>query len=426
MPDASTLPRRQPSRAVSRAVSRAPAEPAAGPATEAASRPARPSRRALLLDGLLALGFLAAMLLERARAAGEIGERMPAAVVLGVVVAAALAVRRLAPLTGYLVGTAALSAEALFVQPGVVSPYANLVGLHALGLYATRGRARWGPPVVVVGMAAYFSGLAHTYPVIPVGVLGLWLAAWALGYGTARRQEEREGERRAARERALAEERARVARDVHDLLGHTLNLMLVQAGAARRLLDRDPDHTRELLHGLEDTGREALGELDRVLGLLRHTRPADPHPGGPTPGHPHPGGPAPGHPAPAGAEPGLADLPRLLARMEQAGIRVTTRLDPAALHVPSAVDRCAYRIVQEALTNTVKHARATAAEVTVDRDGRGLSILVSDDGRGAAAGYTPGRGLLGIAERVAPLAGRVEHGAGDRGGFRLHVVLPLP
>ncbi|MFD5083586.1 sensor histidine kinase [Kitasatospora sp. NPDC058406] len=356
-------------------------------------------------DAVLAGVFLIAMSVDRIEAADGLHTGLPLALALSAVAAGALAVRRTLPLAGYLVGSAALSAEALFVLPSAVSPYANLVGLYSIGLYATRRRAWFGPFAALLGMAAYFADLAHTYPVIPTGVLFLWLLGWAVGYGTARRVEERGAARLRLRQQVVAEERARLARELHDLVGHTLNVLLIQAGAARRLLDREPERTRELLSGMEHSGREALDDLDRVLGLLRR------------------GAEAPGGPA---LQPGLADLDRLTGRLEQAGLRVSVRVDRGADRVPRSLDVSAYRIVQEALTNTVKHARARTASVTVRCTGGSLDIEVSDDGRGSDAGYTPGRGLLGIAERVSMLGGSVEHERGEQGGFRLRAVLPIP
>jgi signal transduction histidine kinase len=358
----------------------------------------RPS--AAVLDVALAAAFLAAMVVERFVAGARIGDRMPAALALSVLIAGALAAHRRYPLAAYLAGTAALSAEALFIAPSQVSPYANLLGLYSLALRGTRARARLGPVIVLPGMVAYFSGFTHTYQVVPAAVLFIWLLTWAVGYGWARRQEAQEAARRLLRNRVVADERVRIARELHDLVGHTLNVLLVQAGAARRLLDRDPEQTRDLLGTMEHTGRQALEELDRVLGLLREDEP-DPRPG-------------------------LAQLASLTARMEQAGIRVTTRIDPAVGRVPRPLDVSAYRIVQEALTNTVKHGRAARAEVSVRCDGAVLDVEVRDDGVGAAGGYVPGRGLRGIAERVREFGGSVEHGAGERGGFRLRAVLPIP
>jgi signal transduction histidine kinase len=339
-----------------------------------------------VVDAVLAGVFLAAMIVERVAAAPRIGARMPLAIALSVIIAAALAERRRAPLTACIVSSVAMVMEARFVLVSAISPDASLIGLYSLGLYATRSRARLGPVIALVGVAAYFAPVAHPWLQDAAGALVLWLLAWALGYGSARRQEEREITRQLQRQRVIADERAHIARELHDLVGHTLNVMLVQAGAARRVLDRDPEQTRDLLSSLEHTGREAFEELDRVLGLLRRdSRTAT-------------SGPAPtGEPAP---RPGLADLSRLTARIGQAGIRVTVHVDPAACQLPQSIDVSAYRIVQEALTNTVKHARAGSADVTVRHRGRALDIEVSDDGRGAADGYAPGRGLLGINERV--------------------------
>ncbi|MFF1871577.1 sensor histidine kinase [Kitasatospora herbaricolor] len=410
----------------------AASRPARGPVSavrrlSAALRPAQPP--AAVVDGAAAVAFLAAMAAERLGAAGDIRVGPVPALALSVLLAGALALRRRAPLAAYLAGTAALSAEALFVLPSPLSPYANLVGLYSLGLYATRGRALLGPVVVLPGMAAYFAGLAHTYPAVPAGVLFVWLLAWAVGFATARRQEERERARLLLRRRVVVDERARIARELHDLVGHTLNVMLVQAGAARRVLARDPEQTRELLTGLEHTGREALDELDRVLGLLRRQGPPPDLKSGPGPGALPAPAPAPG----PGPQPGLVDLPRLIGRTEQAGLRVTVRLDPAAGELPRTVDRSAYRIVQEALTNTVKHGRAgtgtgpveVTVTVAVRPEARVLDLLVRDNGCGVPGGYVPGRGLLGIAERVAMFGGSLEHGGGDGGGFRLRVTLPL-
>ena len=128
------------------------------------------------------------------------------------------------------------------------------------------------------------------------------------------------------------------------------------------------------------------------------------------------------------SQPGLADLPKLAVRIGQAGTHVTVHIDPSAHELPRSIAMSAYRIIQEALTNTVKHGGATSAEVIVRTDGTLLDIEVIDDGRGPGGEYSPGRGLLGIAERARVFGGWVEHGAGlggDRGGFRLRAVLPI-
>ncbi|MCM1976620.1 sensor histidine kinase [Streptomyces sp. G1] len=367
-----------------------------------AGRP--PFTRTVLTDAVLASVFFAVMLVEQLGPDGRPDSGTTTrAVLICAAVAGPLASRRTAPLASYLVGTAALSVEALWGLENAVSPYANLIGLYSLGLHASRIRAWCGPFAAFLGMIAYFAGQEqrHVWSAVPAGVLFLWLLVWAIGFGSARRLEERDATQLRLRSEVIASERARMARELHDLIGHTVNVMLVQAGATRRLLGRDPERAREVLAQLEDSGREALEELDRVLGLLRHSSTSP------------------------SVQPGLGDLSRLTSRMEQAGITVAARLEPGGAELPCSIDRTAYRIVQEALTNTVKHARAESADVTVRRVGDLLDIEVSDDGHGAGNGYAPGRGLLGIAERVAILGGRLEHGQSERGGFRLRVWLPV-
>lgn len=362
-------------------------------------------------DRALAVVFLVAMVVELARSVSLPGVRLPAAIALSAVMAGALAWRRRVPLGAYLVGSLALVAQALWLPTSPVPPYANLIGVYSLGLYATRGRARLGLLVMISSVLAYFSA-GVSGATSASGVLFLWLLAWALGYGEARRREDQTAARQAIRGQAVAEERLRVARELHDLVGHTVGVMVMQAGAGRRVLDRDPAKTREILIGLEDIGRDALTELDRVLGLLRPDSPG-------------------GTAGDLGeqdltTQPGIRDLPRLAQRMTDAGLRVTVRIEPAASQVGRSVDLSAYRIVQEALTNVLKHGGADSATVSVCCDGQAVEIEVNDDGRGAPAGYRAGRGLLGIAERVWAFGGSLEHGEGEGGGFRLRAVLPVP
>jgi signal transduction histidine kinase len=322
------------------------------------------------------------------------------AAVLTLVMAGGLALRRRFPLTAFAAGTAALCVESLLHLASPISPYASLILVYSLGLYGTRRRARWGPPAVVAGVLIYFeatAGTATTVPLDGVGVLITWLAAWAIGYSTARRREEQQRARRAIRQQVVAEEQTRMARELHDVVGHTVNLLVVQAGAARLTLDTDPATTRDLLTSMERTGRDALGDLDQILGTLRS----------------------------AEASPGLVRLPDLVRRLTDSGVDVTLNVD-AALRLPRNLDLSAYRIVQEALTNTLKHAAPCSATVDVHRAGREVVIDVSDDGRAHTATRGSGRGLIGIAERVSLCGGVLTHGAGEHGGFTLRAVLPLP
>ncbi|WP_051386448.1 sensor histidine kinase [Actinokineospora inagensis] len=329
------------------------------------------------LDGGLALSAFVAMALTG-----------PGPIWLALGVAAGLALRRRAPLVGYVIGSAALVAGGLMSVPDPVAPYANLVGIHAVGAYASPRQALWGPVIVLPGVLGYFAHEPGS-SIATAGTTFIWLLAWAAGYAMARARERHDLVNRTA----VAEERARMARELHDLVGHTVNVMLVQAGATRLVLDSDPEQAKELLSAVEHTGREALDELDRVLGGLR--------PEGPTP-----------------------DLGRLVQRMGDAGMTVDLRGDASGL--PLVVEQAVYRIVQEALTNALTHGKARSATVSVDRDQESAVVEVHDHGRGPRAGYRAGRGLTGITERVDVLGGSVVHGGGDGGGFRLRVVLPLP
>src|SRR5829696_801650 len=211
------------------------------------------------VDATLAGVAVAIMVAERITTTPPLGARLPAAVALVVVIGGSLALRRRMPVASYAVGTAALAVEALWLTPGPFSSMANLIGLYSLGQYATRRRVLWGPVIMLPGVASYFVGdETAAPPVVPAGVVFLWLLAWGVGYAAARRRERQESDRRLMRRDAVVDERNRIARELHDLLGHTMSVMLVQVGAARVVLDGDPDKARQILAGVERTGREAL------------------------------------------------------------------------------------------------------------------------------------------------------------------------
>ena len=364
-----------------------------------------------VVDAGLAIVFVAAVVAERAGDPWPDPATAVAAAVLTIVLAASLAVRRRVPFLGFAIGTAALSAEALLHIPSVFSPLANQIGVYSVGLYATRTRARWALAVIFIGVVLYFvgtEGLAHVNPVETLQVLVVWVATWAIGYTTARRREEQDRTRQAVAGRMVAEERMRMSRELHDLVGHTVNLLVVQAGAARLMLDKNPATTRELLAGMEHTGRETLADLDQVLASLR----ADSNDSN-------------RQAATAQLPVGLAQLPELVERFTDSGIEVSLTMDPA-LGLPRNLDVSIYRIVQEALTNTLKHAAPCTATVTVTRDGHSVVVEVCDTGPGMREKSPRGRGLLGIAERVSMCGGVLEQGAGERSGFRLRAALPLP
>jgi len=376
------------------AAARAAAEPAVRSAGSWLGRLPEPA-----VDLGLAATLLVAMVVERVASAPGLGDHFLGAVLLCVVIAGSLVARRRAPLAAYAAGTAGLIVEALWLGPGPLSPFANLIGLYSLGHYATAGRARLGPILALPGVLGYFMAQDDQSVALPVGVLFVWLLAWATGYSTARRRERAESRRRMMHREAVIDERVRIARELHDVIGHAVNAMLMQAGAGRMVLDTDPERAREMLAGVERTGRNALEELDRVLGVLR---------------------------ADDDAQPGLDDLDQVVRPIVDAGMAVHVHVEPAARELPRSLELSAYRIVQEGLTNALRHGRARSAEVDIRVTGGAMLVEISDDGRGPAPGYQPGRGLLGIGERAGVYGGSVRHGSGEETGFTLRAELPLP
>ena len=364
----------------------------------------------LVVDAGIALIFVVLVAAEAVRQPVP-GGRTALFAVLTLVMAVCLVLRRRWPLATYAIATAALVVESFLHVATEFTPLATLVGAYSVGLYASRARARWGLLIVVAGVVGFFAGtpgLQRTNPVQLAYVLLVWLGGWGFGYATARRREDAERVRRALEREVIAEERVRMSRELHDVVGHTVNLLVVQAGAARMVLDQDPVQARDLLKGMEDTGRETLTDLDRVLATLRDdTKRGEDR--GDT----------------ANRAPGLAQLPDLVGRFHDSGVDARLTIDPG-LRLPRDLDLAAYRIVQEALTNTLKHAAPCSATVEVERRNGSMIIEVSDTGPGVRRADRHGRGLVGIAERVSMCGGVLEHGNGQDGGFRLRAVLPLP
>jgi signal transduction histidine kinase len=237
--------------------------------------------------------------------------------------------------------------------------------------------------------------------------------AWTIGFAVSRKfheaDEARERAARAERERegrarlAVSDERARIARELHDVVGHSVSVMTVQASAARRLLRPQQEKEREALLVVEQTGREALAEMRRMVGVLR--RPEE---------------------APALApQPSLEQIERLVEQTREAGLRVELRIEGEPVPLPAGIDLTAYRLVQEGLTNTHKHARARQAEVVVSYGDGHLELTVSDDGLGGGDGGGSGHGLVGMRERVSVYGGELEAGPRPGGGYRLRARLPV-
>jgi signal transduction histidine kinase len=211
-------------------------------------------------------------------------------------------------------------------------------------------------------------------------------------------------DRDAAARAAVAEERSRIARELHDVVAHSVSVMTVQAGAARHTLDPAETEMQEALKSIETAGRQALVELRRLLGILRQ---ADDEPA-------------------LAPVPSLADLDRLIAQLHDAGLPTVLHIEGESAPLPPGVDLAAYRIVQEALTNCLKHAGPTRAEVRVCYRRHELELEVLDDGRSnRAAGNGTGHGLIGMRERVSLYGGFFEAGPRPDGGFAVHARLPL-
>jgi len=212
--------------------------------------------------------------------------------------------------------------------------------------------------------------------------------------------------------RAVEEERARIAAELHDVVTHNVSVMVVQAGAGRRVLDSSPVDAREALLAIEASGRTAMTELRHLLGLLA------------------PSG-APEHDAPAGdvalrPQPGLDDVPALVARVRSAGVPVELSVQGTERGLAQGPDLAAYRVVQEALTNVIRHADGARATVRIEYRAHDLIIDVSNVARGAghSAGGS-GRGLIGLRERIAIYGGSLEAGPRPGGGWRVRATIPL-
>ncbi|HEX4491971.1 MAG TPA: sensor histidine kinase [Acidimicrobiia bacterium] len=267
--------------------------------------------------------------------------------------------------------------------------------------------------VVVVGWAAFLwvPWLFERDSGPGIGAI-VGLAAWLLvllsGSEIARTRRERAIERAQTRDesarRRASEERVRIAQDLHDVLAHNISLINVQAGVALHLGDELPDSARDAFQAIKIASRDALGELRSVLDILRD----------------------PEHDLPRAPVPGLGDVDALVARVDAAGLRVASEVTGSPRPLPTSVDVAAYRIVQEALTNVVRHAGPAHARVRIEYRADEVVIEVVDDGVGARNGHgaTDGNGIAGMRERATAVGGRLQAGGTPDGGFRVRAELP--
>ena len=239
--------------------------------------------------------------------------------------------------------------------------------------------------------------------------LGVWLAGRLyrdrehLADVLQARTEELEREQQETARLAIAEERARIARELHDVVAHSISVMVVQAGAERLALSDGAPSTVSALRSIEETGREALTEMRRMLGMLRETD---------------------GESANA-PQPGLDRVEELVGVMREAGLPVELRIEGIRRPLPPGLDISAYRILQEGLTNVLRHAHASRARILITFTASELELEVEDDGAGSRADdAVPGHGLLGMRERVALYGGVLDTQNGIDGGFVLRARLP--
>ncbi|MFJ4909541.1 sensor histidine kinase [Streptomyces sp. NPDC093249] len=323
-----------------------------------------------------------------------------------------LVLRRRAPLPVLLAVLAASASYELALDgPGQPLPYTGLVAVYTVALLS--------PPwqrlltAVLLLLAVPVSVWLNTRS---ARELAFSLFVFGAAHVFGRLQDARQRAHRVEAERAAARERARIAREMHDILSHAVSLMVVQAEAGPVAVRTAPERAEAAFDAISETGREAMVQLRQMLGLLRDGT-----------------GEAGGDAAPRAPQPGLDGIPELLDRVRAGGLAVTYETAGGVRALPASTGAQVYRIVQEALTNVVRHSGARRAEVRLVHADGVLRITVTDDGRGPGAGRArprrggPGHGLTGVGERAAAQGGTAETGPGPDGrGFEVRVVLPVP
>jgi signal transduction histidine kinase len=371
------------------------------------------SRHPRLVDGLLA--FLLAVL-----GAGTAVRNDPPALPFVLVMSIAVAFRRQNPVAAFGIAVAAGAGQVAFASGPNVADLAIPVLVYTLAAYQPRWQSLAGLAACLggslAGALAWAPSTALYQRVAAALVIfcGTALVAWVLGDSTRYRHayyaalEERaarlEREADAQAQIAAAAERGRIARELHDVIAHHVSVMVVQADGAGYALDSNPERARQALAAISATGRQALTEMRRLLGLLRS---GDARTG-------------------LAPQPGLGQLQELVEQARAAGMSVSLTQEGAPRPLPESAELAAYRVVQESLTNTRKHAGlAAAASVTLRYDDDGLVVQVSDDGRGgAAAGDGTGQGLAGMRERVEMYGGTVTAGPLPHGGYQVTARIP--
>jgi signal transduction histidine kinase len=372
----------------------------------------------MVLDTVLAIG--AAVLVTISVFAGETPEQFEEptalAAVLSVVIAVPLLWRRTHPLAALIASSAVIVTELALDYPDGAMSIVLLVLTYGVGVWCDTRRAVIGYAFIVATIAGL--AIADT-PGLDAGTtlanFAFFTCAWVVGLVVRSRRaesaarlaeaEERAEVQRQEGARAVAEERLRIAQELHDVVAHSMSVIAVQAGVGAHVLDSQPEEARRSLEAISQTSRATLAEMRRLLGVLRGEDGERSH-------------------APA---PGLDDLDALVTEVRVTGVDVSLELVGDRTPVPPGVDLSAYRVVQEALTNVIKHAgEGVTARVTVGCSVDELCIEVLDDGRGASVAAAPGgHGLVGMRERVAVWGGELTTGPRPGGGYRVRARIPL-
>ena len=319
--------------------------------------------------------------------------------------------RRRFPLAAPVAVFVVLALEAVAV--GDVVTDAQMTGFTILAAFAAVGahpEVRSALVGALIGYASIAVILIDDRPRLAstLSVIGVSAVTWAICRALVERGrraehlEERAAGLERAHAKAVAHERATIARELHDVIAHSVSVMTVQAGAARLLLAEDPPRARESLIAVEETGRQALAEMRRLLGILR--------------GDEHETGLAP--------QPGIADLDALVEHVRAAGLPVDVVVEGEPQRLPPGIDLAAYRVVQEALTNALKHAGAARAQVSIRYGVTALELAVTNNGQVRENGRG-GHGLVGMRERVTLYGGKFEAGPRRGGGYAVRASLPL-
>jgi signal transduction histidine kinase len=376
------------------------------------------ARRDLLLDVLLAALFATAAQLDVWVQGTVPGPRLTSSLLLALV-APPLVLRRRWPCAALLAIAAAVTAQRLVVghSPSGFLFWPLLAGAYSVGAYASWSRR------VLFTLVAFYAAYVFMFAnqldfsftaLVPELLWTLLPAAlWLAGRQMRRRRRTAAGaaeatrlelEHRQERVAALERERGKMARELHDILAHSVSLMGVQAGAAEEVLAHDPERARPVLRSIQQTSRDSVAELRRLLNMLRAEE-LQPE---------------------LGPQPDLDQLGALVQRMHEAGLPIELTIEGTARPLPAGVELTAYRVVQEALTNALKHARPTKVEVVIRYSPRQLDLLVCNDGIAHARnGNGNGHGLIGMNERVSLYGGRLQAGSLDPSEFRVHAEIPL-